>query len=114
MNTMPFSIRTAVVAAIGVLTLTISPPTLAEVKIKAKTQIEPVVHPELVLNLPDQWLPVDSANALTSHAGTERAAGRPQPRQLDVNCGMDENPLPTFDSSISNRLQGECNLGYHY
>ena len=35
-------------------------------------------------------------------------------RAVDVDCGMDVNPYAQSDSSISNRLTGECDFKYRY
>lgn len=35
-------------------------------------------------------------------------------RAVDVDCGMDVNPYAQSDSSIGNRLTGECDFKYRY
>lgn len=35
-------------------------------------------------------------------------------RAVDLDCGMDVNPYAQSDSSIGNRLTGECDFKYRY
>ncbi len=70
---------------------------------------------ELVLTLSDDGLNSDMNPLAPSSEATDRQNTiNRKKRPLDVNCGMDTNPLATYDNSLGSRLQGECNLGYRY
>lgn len=70
---------------------------------------------ELVLTLPNQWA-TDAANPLTSSENENISLNNlnQKKRTVNVDCAVDANPLTTYDNSLSNRWQGECNLGYRY
>lgn len=70
---------------------------------------------QLVLTLPDQWSSIDNQSLTpNSEANNTSSNLSHQQRAVNVDCGMEANPLDTYDSSMSNRLQGKCNLGYRY
>lgn len=76
---------------------------------------------ELVLTLSDQWLEagVNQNGGHALHAPAGSASENPirdkfKNRPVNVGCGMDVNPTPTDDNSLTSRLVGECNLDYRY
>jgi hypothetical protein len=72
-------------------------------------------HNELVLTLSDHGLPSDNNRlAPSAEAADRQSTNNSKKRPVDVDCGMDTNPLVTYDNSLGNRLQGECNLDYRY
>lgn len=84
---------------------------------KATAKTEPInQHPALVLTLPDQWTANSSKPAIAATADEQTATNNFSGKKpaVNVDCAVDANPLTTYDSSLSNRWQGECNLGYRY
>jgi hypothetical protein len=76
---------------------------------------------ELILTPSDQTFAADSghgANLLLSNSAL--SAANPQQtekrnsRPVNVGCGVDVNQFAGENSSLSNRLVGECNLKFRY
>lgn len=113
MNTMDFSIlNSSLIRLSSLIMLTLlALPALAD-KPATKSANH---HQELVLTLSDQdrWLTPDDKAIATTNVNTGGQNSHKK-RPVDVDCGMDVNPLATYDNSLGNRLQGECNLDYHY
>lgn len=77
-------------------------------------------HPDLDLSAPDEWLdPDDMDTDPFEQAGTQKQEepliiSKHKKRPVNVDCGMDVNPYAQPDSSIGNRLTGECDFNYRY
>lgn len=110
----PWRMRITLAALLCMLTSPTMAASPSRAPAPAKENLKP--RPELVLTLPDQWLATDN-NPLPPSSNSDsfsiNPAGRKQ-RAVKVDCAMDANPLTTYDNSLSNRWQGECNLGYRY
>lgn len=113
MNTMDFSaLKPLCTRVCGVMLLSV----LASVAMAAPTaSTKAIPRNPLVLTLSDQWLATNTSLSVPAN-GSDSQSTNPSQKQraVNVNCGMDANPLVTYDNSLGNRLQGECNLGYRY
>lgn len=113
MKTMDFStLKPLCTRFCGVLLLSVlSSVTIAAPAATAKA----TQHNPLVLTLSDHWLATNTSESVAAN-GSDTQTTNPSQKQraVNVNCGMDANPLVTYDNSLGNRLQGECNLGYRY
>ena len=93
---------------------------------KKTAEQAPEISRELDLTIPsdlEEDIPLEEADA-KPHAFRNKHKSKSEEHQIinaknkkravDVDCGMDVNPYAQSDSSIGNRLTGECDFKYHY
>lgn len=85
--------------------------------------VTPVAEPSkpLILSPSDAWanqLLVKSTNShqelLNDNAGNSNNINKPQNKKIDLGCDLDLGPQAADKDRLSNRLVGECRLGYNY
>ena len=90
----------------------------AKSKSKAKSKpVEVEVQHDLDLSIPEEWLEEDTHNPFAHPQSKEEqqiVSKKNKKRPVNVDCGMEMNPYATPDSSLGNRLTGECDLNYRY
>lgn len=85
----------------------------------AATSTETSNSRDLDLSIPDEWLEDDATSdpfdqAANHEQEQQLIISKHKKRPVNVDCGMDVNPYAQPDSSIGNRLTGECDFNYRY
>lgn len=90
----------------------------AKSKSKAKSKaLETEVQHDLDLSMPQEWLEPEPHNPFEHAQSADEqqiVSKKNKKRPVNVDCGMEMNPYATSDSSLGNRLTGECDFNYRY